>query len=97
MDYPPASESVDAATDMIGVNHAPAGTETHPGFHQTHSVDYAIVLEGEIWAMLEETETLLTAGDVLIQRATNHAWENRSDRLCRMACILIDVEPLPPR
>ncbi|MFN8633905.1 MAG: cupin domain-containing protein [Chloroflexota bacterium] len=95
VDYVPASQAVDAASDMIGVNHAPEGAATHPGFHQTHTVDYAIVLEGEIWAMLEETETLLKAGDVLIQRATNHAWENRSDRLCRMAFILIDAEPLP--
>ncbi|MFN8524993.1 MAG: cupin domain-containing protein [Chloroflexota bacterium] len=95
VDYVPASEAVDAASDMIGVNHAPDRTSRHAGFHQTHTVDYAIVLEGEIWAVLEDTETLLKAGDVLIQRATYHAWENRSDRLCRMAFVLIDAEPLP--
>jgi hypothetical protein len=95
VDYVPASRAVDAASDMVGVNHAPDRVAQHPGFHQTHTVDYAIVLEGEIWAMLEETETLLKAGDVLIQRATYHAWENRSDRLCRMAFVLIDAEPLP--
>ncbi|MCC7368315.1 MAG: cupin domain-containing protein [Chloroflexi bacterium] len=95
VDYVPASQAADAASDMIGVNHAPDREAKHAGFHQTHTVDYAIVLEGEIWAVLEEAETLLTAGDVLIQRATYHAWENRSDRLCRMAFILIDAEPLP--
>jgi mannose-6-phosphate isomerase-like protein (cupin superfamily) len=64
------------------------------GFHQTDTVDYAIVLEGEVYAVLDEGETLMRAGDVLIQRGTHHAWSNRSDRLCRMAFILIDAEPL---
>ena len=62
----------------------------HPGMHKTHSVDYAIVLEGEIWAVMDEGETLLKAGDVLIQRGTNHAWANRSSKTCRMAFVLID-------
>lgn len=65
-----------------------------PGFHQTDTVDYAIVLEGEVYAVLDEGETLMRAGDVLIQRGTHHAWSNRSDRVCRMAFILIDAEPL---
>lgn len=66
----------------------------HPGFHLTHTVDYAIVLEGEVWAVLDETETLLKAGDVLIQRGTYHAWDNRSDRVCRIAFVLLDAVPL---
>ena len=49
----------------------------HPGMHRTETVDYAIVLEGEIVAMLEDSEPL-KAGDILIQRGTNHAWANRS-------------------
>jgi mannose-6-phosphate isomerase-like protein (cupin superfamily) len=65
-----------------------------PGFHQTDTVDYAIVLEGEVYAVLDEGETLMRAGDVLIQRGTHHAWSNRSGRPCRMAFILIDAEPL---
>src|SRR4051812_29717072 len=60
----------------------------HPGMHETESVDYAIVLEGEIWAVMDEGETLLKAGDVLIQRGTNHAWANRSAKTCRMAFVL---------
>lgn len=64
------------------------------GFHMTNTVDYAIVLEGEVYAVLDEGETLMRAGDVLIQRGTHHGWSNRSDRLCRMAFILIDAEPL---
>ena len=62
----------------------------HPGMHVTSSVDYALVLEGEIWAVMDEGETLLRAGDVLIQRGTNHAWANRSSKTCRMAFVLID-------
>ena len=62
----------------------------HPGMHTTQTVDYAIVLEGEIWAVMDEGETLMRAGDVLIQRGTNHAWANRSERTARIAFVLID-------
>jgi len=65
----------------------------HPGMHKTHTVDYALVLDGEIWALMDEGETLLKAGDCLVQRGTNHAWANRSDRSCRVAFILIDARP----
>lgn len=66
-----------------------AGKPRHFWFHKTHSLDYAIVLEGEIHAMLDVGETLMRAGDVLIQRATNHSWSNRSGRNCRMAFVLL--------
>ena len=62
----------------------------HPGMHRTETLDYAIVLEGEIYAVMDEGETLLRAGDVLIQRGTNHAWANRSGRTARIAFVLID-------
>ena len=62
----------------------------HPGMHRTDTVDYAIVLEGEIYAVMDEGEALMRAGDVLIQRGTNHAWANRSSRTARIAFILID-------
>lgn len=62
----------------------------HPGMHRTETLDYAIVLEGEIWAVMDEGETLLRAGDVLIQRGTNHAWANRSGRTARIAFVLLD-------
>lgn len=70
------------------------GRKRHFLFHKTNTVDYAICLEGEIWAMLDEGEVLMKAGDVLIQRGTHHSWSNRSDRVCRMAFILIDAEPV---
>jgi hypothetical protein len=70
-------------------NHERA-TARHPGMHKTETVDYGIVLEGEIWAVMEEGETLLRTGDIMIQRGTNHAWSNRSSKTCRIAFVLID-------
>jgi len=62
----------------------------HPLMHRTQTVDYGIVLEGEITMVLDRGETIARAGDVIIQNGTNHAWANRSGRVCRMAFILID-------
>jgi hypothetical protein len=62
----------------------------HPGMHITPTVDYAIVLFGQMTAILDTEETVLNAGDVLIQRGTNHAWTNRSGKPARIAFILID-------
>jgi len=78
-----------------GARTTPDRSAKHPGFHVTDTIDYAICLEGEIWAVMDEGETLMRPGDVLIQRGTYHAWSNRSDRACRMAFVLIDAEPLP--
>lgn len=64
----------------------------HFWFHKTPTLDYAIVLDGEIYALLDEGETLMRRGDILIQRATNHSWSNRSGKICRMAFVLLDVE-----
>jgi mannose-6-phosphate isomerase-like protein (cupin superfamily) len=62
----------------------------HPFMHRTESVDYAVVLEGEITMLLDEEDVLLKAGDIVIQRGTNHAWSNRSGKPVRMLYILID-------
>jgi mannose-6-phosphate isomerase-like protein (cupin superfamily) len=62
----------------------------HPLMHRTESIDYAIVLSGEITMLLDEEEVNLKAGDVLIQCGTNHAWSNRSNDICEVAFILID-------
>lgn len=64
----------------------------HPMMHRTETVDYAVVLEGEIVMLLDDTDVHLKAGDVVIQRGTNHAWSNRSDKPCRMLYVLIDGE-----
>ena len=62
------------------------------GMHTTKTVDYAIVLKGTMTALLDEGTCELHEGDVLIQRGTSHAWENRSSEMVRMAYILIDGE-----
>jgi len=62
----------------------------HPMMHRTETVDYAIVLEGEITMLLDDSEVLLKAGDVLVQRGTNHAWSNRGKVPAKIAFILID-------
>ena len=61
--------------------------------HETQTTDYAIVLEGEMWAVMEEGETLLKANDVLIQRGTNHAWSNRSGKPALMLFVLVGAKP----
>ena len=62
----------------------------HPLMHKTETIDYAIVLSGACYMVLDDSEVLVTAGDVIIQRGTNHAWSNRSDQPCRIAFVLID-------
>ncbi len=62
----------------------------HPFMHRTDTVDYAVVLQGEITMLLDDTEYLLKAGDTVVQRGTNHAWSNQSDDVCVMAFVLID-------
>jgi hypothetical protein len=94
VDFVPASRAPSVPSAASGVHRTPDRTARNPGFHQTDTVDYALVLEGEIWAVLDEAETLLKPGDVLIQRGTFHAWDNRSDEVCRMLFVLIDAEPL---
>jgi hypothetical protein len=70
------------------------GPVRHAHMHRTRSIDYAIVLSGEIWAVMDVGETKLVAGDVLVQRGTNHAWANRSNEACVVAFVLIDAAPI---
>ena len=75
---------------MIEFAPASAGGGRSP-MHRTRSVDYGIVIEGEMILILTDQEVVLRPGDVVIQRGTDHAWENRSDRPARMAFVLIDA------
>jgi mannose-6-phosphate isomerase-like protein (cupin superfamily) len=79
----------------LGAGHAPVADENppHPLMHKTKTIDYAIVLSGEIWALMDEGEVLMKPGDVLIQRGTSHAWSNRTDKPARVAFVLIGTEP----
>jgi mannose-6-phosphate isomerase-like protein (cupin superfamily) len=62
----------------------------HPLMHRTESVDYGIVIDGEMTLVLDDSEVLLKQGSVVVQRGTNHAWANRSGRPCRMLFVLVD-------
>jgi mannose-6-phosphate isomerase-like protein (cupin superfamily) len=101
IEYPPDSVRL-ATLDSehffrgMGAKPADAATRKHPGMHRTDTVDYCIVLSGEIWAMLDEDEVLLRAGDCLVQRGTNHAWSNRSEGPCTIAFVLVAAKPLVP-
>jgi len=66
------------------------GDSPHPLMHRTESVDYGVVIDGEMTLVLDDSEVLLRPGSVVIQRGTNHAWANRSGRPCRMLFVLID-------
>src|SRR5580698_11555723 len=63
---------------------------THPLMHRTRSVDYAVVLSGEIDMMLDDTVVHLKPGDTIVQQATNHAWVNHGTETCRMLFVLMD-------
>jgi mannose-6-phosphate isomerase-like protein (cupin superfamily) len=62
----------------------------HPLMHRTQSVDYGVLIEGEMTLVLDDSATELRPGSVVIQRGTNHAWANRSGKMCRMLFVLID-------
>jgi hypothetical protein len=101
LDIPPETEAttrIDAAAARahfaeIGAAHASTAGDAnarHPFMHRTESIDYGIVLEGEITLILDDEETTLKAGDIVIQRGTNHGWANLSGSNCRIAFVLID-------
>lgn len=100
--FPPDKEYVgqwqpDTAFASMGESGAQAlheGSARHEMMHTTNSVDYAFVLEGEIWAVLDEEEVCMQAGDVLVQRGTSHAWSNRSDQPAMVGFVLIDAHPV---
>ena len=102
IEYPPDSERLAAIAREEkmpddGSGRAAASDRNNPrhaGFHKTATIDYAIVLGGEIYAMTDAGEVLLKAGDVLIQRGTNHAWSNRTEEPAVVAFVLIDAEPV---
>ena len=81
-----------AAFAAMGASHNVVDGARHPYMHRTDSVDYAVVIEGEIDMLLDDSEVHLKAGDTVVQRGTNHAWCNRSDAVCRIAFILVAAE-----
>lgn len=100
IEFPPEGEEIqkltkaDAAAKFKSMGDEKASTSgedaPHPLMHRTQTIDYGIVLEGEITLVLDRGETTIQAGDIVIQCGTNHAWANRSGKICRMAFALID-------
>ncbi|NDY91818.1 cupin domain-containing protein [Ideonella livida] len=100
VDIPPDTEELlahgaarmQAAFSLLGdaaASTVQAGSP-HPLMHRTQSVDYGVVIEGELTLVLDEGEVQLRPGSVVVQRGTNHAWANRSGRPCRMLFVLVD-------
>ena len=100
VDFPPHSSTA-APVDhhqmlhAMGIDPDTQGYARHANTHRTRSIDYAIVLEGEIDMLMDDTEVHVKAGDVLVQQGTNHAWVNNGDKPCRIAFILIDAKEPP--
>jgi naringenin degradation protein FdeH len=80
-----AFREIGAATASTGSGSAP-----HPFMHRTETVDYGIVVAGDLWLVVDEGEVKLAPGDIVVQRGTNHAWSNRGDTTARMIFVLLD-------
>ena len=99
VEFPPDShwrQNADArkAFDSIGAGHAPDKHSADPMMHKTATVDYIIVLKGEIWAIMDKGEVLLKPGDILVQRGTNHSWSVRTNEPCIIAAVLVSAKPV---
>jgi mannose-6-phosphate isomerase-like protein (cupin superfamily) len=96
--FPPVTpeiekQSLDTMMKVVGPSAPARGRPPkHPLMHRTRSVDYAIILSGEIVLMLDDSQVHLKAGDVVVQQATNHAWINRGKEPCHIAFVLLDAE-----
>ncbi|MFL5066007.1 MAG: cupin domain-containing protein [Xanthobacteraceae bacterium] len=98
--YPPEAEAVrrmsvaESRKAFAALGNEAASTfgqgGRHPLMHRTETIDYAIVLAGEITMVLDDSEVALKAGDIVVQCGTNHAWSNRSAAPCVIAFVLID-------
>jgi mannose-6-phosphate isomerase-like protein (cupin superfamily) len=99
VEFPPDSQwrgkaDPRAGFKSIGAGHAPDKTSADPMMHRTSTVDYAIVLKGEIHAVMDKGEKLLRAGDILVQRGTNHSWSVRGNEPCIVCFVLVNARPL---
>lgn len=100
VEVPPESKTSFRAEGIfqeLGSQNKPseADRNRHPTMHKTNSVDYLVVLSGEMIMEMEQGSTLLKQGDCIVQRGTNHAWVNRSDKPCLLAAVLVDAVPAP--
>ena len=76
---------------IVGDNAPARGVPvSNPMMHRTRTIDYAIIMSGEIDMMLDDKTVHLKAGDVVVQQATNHAWLNHGTEPCRVIFVLMD-------
>jgi hypothetical protein len=99
VEFPPDSAWRDAADAKaafasIGASGAPDHGSADAMMHCTATVDYIIVLSGEIYAIMDKGEKLLKQGDILVQRGTNHSWSVRTKEPCVIAAILVGAQPV---
>lgn len=78
------------AFESMGAAHHRVDTTKHPAMHKTNSIDYIILLKGEVTLLLDEDEVQLSPFDVVVQRGTNHAWVNTGDSPALFIAVLID-------
>lgn len=101
VEIPPesADSKIDAGATFgqLGSTHKPSAAESakHPTMHKTNSIDSLVVISGSMHMLMEEGEVELHAGDLIVQRGTNHAWVNRSGKPCLLAAVLIDAKSAP--
>lgn len=81
--------------EAAGAGHARQAMGRHPSMHRTDTVDYIVLLKGEVTALMDIGEVTMKPFDVLIQRGTRHGWVNRGDQPALLVAVLVDAEPLP--
>ena len=88
-----SSEGIDAAEAFaaMGARENLVENARHPFMHRTETIDYAVILSGEITMLLDEDDIVLRAGDTVVQRGTNHSWANRGSEPCRVGFVLVDA------
>ena len=80
------------AFKKIGAGHHRVDTSKHPAMHKTETIDYIILLKGDVTLILDEDEVTLKPHDVVVQRGTNHAWVNNGDEPALLIAVLIDSD-----
>ena len=78
------------AFEKIGASHHRIDTSKHPAMHKTETIDYIILLKGDVTLILDEEEVDLKPFDVVVQRGTNHAWQNNGNEPALLIAVLID-------
>ena len=89
-------EKLEAATakafELMGASHERVDTTRHPSMHKTKTIDYIILLKGNVTLLLDNDEVRLKPFDVVVQRGTNHAWVNNGEEPALLIAVLIDSE-----